>query len=572
MTVAEIVTPPAHLWIPPGARGTYGDEVADIAVQLGRPCEGWQRIAVDAINSYGAGGRWLALENGVIVPRQNGKSLGIALPTVIADCLLWPDPDRVLWSTHRADTYRETFDLVQQLVEEHAWLSAQVSRVIDNHDEARVEWTNGSLLEFKVRSPGAGRGLGGRTVVIDETLVFPSSDAGALLPVMGRRANPRVLYLSSACKLTSAQLAGLVVRGRAGGDVDLIWCEWCARGSLDRPGCATPKCRHRLGAPGCALDDPDLQREANPAVGAGKMRPAVLRAFRKALAPNPTEFAREHLGWHEDAAAAAGETIPLAAWRGRVDESSGIVGQRVISVDVSPDQRTAAVGGAGHRGDGDVHLALVDHRAGTGWAVARVLALLQRDDVSCVVVDEGGPAAALIPDLLAAGLTARDQTNPAGEILRMSTRDAGAAAGILRARVVGDEDTPPSVWHRGDQAAQDAIAGARRRNIGNGGWGFDRRTSEDDITPIVAMAQALWGLVKGGAVGDVAVYGDGLEDGEGRPGRRQDRVAEAAADQVERVGGYQFAPEPEPDEDQDDEEDQDDDVEEEELKVTAWVG
>ena len=105
--------PPAHLWIPPGRRGSYGDEVAGIASELGRPLEGWQDIAVDAINSYGAGGLWHVLEDGVIVGRQNGKSLGIGIPTVIADCILWPDPDRVVWSTHRIDTYQEAFKLVQ---------------------------------------------------------------------------------------------------------------------------------------------------------------------------------------------------------------------------------------------------------------------------------------------------------------------------------------------------------------------------------------------------------------------------------------------------------------------------
>jgi len=507
--VTPSVMAPAHLWVPPGARGTYGDEVAGIAEQLGRPLEGWQTIAVDAINSYGPGGRWHAMESGVVVGRQNGKSLGIGIPTVIADCVLWPDPDRVVWSTHRIDTYQEAFTLVKRLIDEHSWLSARVSQIVDNHQDSQVWWTNGSLLDFKVRSPGGGRGLGGRTVVIDEALFFPAGDAGALLPVLARRPNPRIIYLTSACKTTSALLGQLVARGRARNDPSLIWCEWCARGSLKEPHCASSRCRHRLDESGCALDDPANHRAGNPAIDAGTMRADVIRAFRRALSADWREFAREHLGWHEDAGDAAADTIPVDAWDARADETSTIEGQRVISLDVAPEGTSAAIGGAGRRPDGDVHLALVDHLAGIGWVVDRVLQLLQRPDVAAVVVDEGSPAAELVPDLVAAGLTVRTKVNPTGEIVKMTTRDAGAAAGMLRTRIAGDA---PTAWHRGEQAAHDALRDAGRRKIGDGGWGFARATSEADITPIVAIAQALWGLVVG-VLPEVSIFiGDEDDD------------------------------------------------------------
>jgi hypothetical protein len=514
-----VVTRPAHLWIPPQRRGSYGDEVAGIAKSLNRPLEGWQDIAVDAINSYGAGGRWHTLESGVIVPRQNGKSLGIALPTVIADCLLWPEPDRVVWSTHRVNTYQETFQLVKLLIDEHSWLSSRVAKLIDNHQESIIHWTNGSNLTFVVRSPGQGRGLGGRTVVVDEALYFPSADAGALLPIMGRRDNPRIIYLSSACKLVSAQLASLVARGRAMNDEFLSWAEWCAPGSLTEPGCRDAKCRHRLDTPGCSLDNPEYHAAANPAIGAGKMRPSIIAAFRRALSANPTEFAREHYGWHEDAEGASTGTITVILWDSRKDPHSAIAGERVISVDVAPDGASAAIGGAGYREDGDVHLALVDHRAGVSWAVPRALALMERDDVAALVLDPGSPAAELLPDLQAAGLRVRDDTN-GGEIVLMTTRDAGAAAGILRTRLAPadpDDKASPRAWHRGEKGARDAVEGSKRRRIGNGGWGFDRIASESDITPIVAISGALWGLVSG-AVCEVSVHGgDELQDGEGQP-------------------------------------------------------
>ena len=115
----------------------------------------------------------------------------------------------------------------------------------------------------------------------------------------------------------------------------------------------------------------------------------------------------------------------------------------------------------------------------------------------------------------------------------MTTRDAGAAAGMLRTRLERppeDEaaDAAPRAWHRGEKAAHDALEGAKRRPIGNGGWGFDRRTSDADITPIVSMGQALWGLVSG-AVPEVSVYSfNAVEDAEPAEPERS-RVDAAAA-------------------------------------------
>ena len=48
----------AWLWHPE-RRGSYLDEVADVAEMVGRPLDGPQREAVDCLTSYGPGGRWL---------------------------------------------------------------------------------------------------------------------------------------------------------------------------------------------------------------------------------------------------------------------------------------------------------------------------------------------------------------------------------------------------------------------------------------------------------------------------------------------------------------------------------
>lgn len=65
---------PAHRWVPERV-GSYGDEAIDLAELAGRTLDAEQRLAVDAIMSYGPGGRWVALEAAVMMARQNGKAL-----------------------------------------------------------------------------------------------------------------------------------------------------------------------------------------------------------------------------------------------------------------------------------------------------------------------------------------------------------------------------------------------------------------------------------------------------------------------------------------------------------------
>ena len=46
--------------------------------------------------------------------------------------------------------------------------------------------------------------------------------------------------------------------------------------------------------------------------------------------------------------------------------------------------------------------------------------------------------------------------------------------------------------HLGDQILIGAIAGAGRRDIGDGLWAWSRRKSGTDICPLVAATEALW--------------------------------------------------------------------------------
>jgi hypothetical protein len=147
-------------------------------------------------------------------------------------------------------------------------------------------------------------------------------------------------------------------------------------------------------------------------------------------------------------------------------------------VDVSPGSRSASIVAAMWRTDGKPHLEVVAHAPGTEWVAGRCAELAKHRPLDWVL-DPGGPAGALLPDLTAVGLEPR----------QTSTRDLGQACEAFSSAVATS-----AVRHLGDPVLSRAIAGAGRRDIGDGLWAWSRRKSEADICPLVAVTLAHWGL------------------------------------------------------------------------------
>lgn len=470
--VAPPLVEPAHLWVPDRV-GSYGDEAADLAALAGRELDAEQRLAVDAMLSYGPGGRWVALESAVVEARQNGKTSGVILPVVLFDLFLL-GADRIVWTAHLFRTARDAFADVVACVDRAPELSGRVKKVTYANGEEAVELHSGARLEFLARSKGGGRGLGGKRLVMDEALFLSSESMGALIPTLSARPDPQIMYGSSAGTIFSDHLRGLRDRGRAGGDPSLIWVEWCAPGGWADPPCVSGRtCTHVVGTDGCALDDEVLWLRANPALGR-RIKPEYVRAERRALPP--AEFGRERLGWFDDPA--DGDALPLEAWRSCVDAGSVASGRPVFVVDASPGLRSAAIVAAAVNADGVPHVEVVEHHAGTDWVVERCRQLLAHDPLAWVV-DATGPVGALVPDLAVAGV----------EPTQMGVRDMGRACTALAAGAVGR-----AFRHLDDPILTRALVSASRRDVGDGLWVWSRRRSGGDICPLVAATLALFTL------------------------------------------------------------------------------
>lgn len=384
---------PAHLWIP-----RRDDSLGEIAVGLAQVCgttpDPEQALALDAILSTvwdedSGEERYAQLEAAVIEPRQNGKTGGILLPIALLAAIRRPD-QLIVWSAHRYKTSREAFLAMEKLHKRIPELQRRIAKVSYANGEEGFEFHNGSRIVFVARSQASGRGLSGDLVILDEALFLTAEMMGALMPTLSARPDPLVLYASSAGLATSLVLHDVKNRGRAGGDASLVYIEWCA----PTGGCATQDCDHHRDAKGCALDDPANWRAANPALGK-RITERYVAAERRSLTPK--EFARERLGWWDEAG--RGGLFHLPDWWKRQDADTKAGSKFTLALHIAPDRTWSSVAVASRRGDGKLHVELIAHDEGVSWVLPYLTKRYDKHRPSGLVIAGGMAAGALAPDL-----------------------------------------------------------------------------------------------------------------------------------------------------------------------------
>lgn len=455
LTAARVVAP-THRSVP-RARRSLGEDAVDLADLAGLHLDDWQAdVLIDAMQVR-ARGKWAAFEVGLIVPRQNGKG-SVLEARELHGLFCEPDTKLILHSAHEFKTAKEAFRRVVSLVEASPQLKKRVDHVRYTTGEEGIELKDGSRLKFVARSSGSGRGFSGDLIILDEAYNLSDDMMAALLPTMSARPNPQIWYTSSAPlpTLQSMVLRRLCRRGRDQVSPALAYFEWCATADDDPA------------APGSWV-------KANPALGI-RISDEFVERERQALGEE--EFARERLGIWLDLEEGPPRVISAERWDACVSRSVA-ADPVALAFDVTPDRSAATVAAAGpssiegHR----VHLEVVKHGQGTNWVVPLLVSLVEARGPVAVACDAGGPAGGLLSSVVAAGL----------DVIPVSAREhAQAAQGLLDGVV--DED----VCHIGQGPLDEAVAGAQKRDLGDGAWLWSRKSSDVDISPLVAVTLAKW--------------------------------------------------------------------------------
>lgn len=448
---------------------TLGPEVADLAELAGFTPDPEQRLGLDLIFALDRTGMSAAFESAVIACRQNLKT-GLFKQAALG-WLFITEQRLVVWSAHEFNTALEALRDMAALMEGCRYLSRRVKRVLYANGQESIELMTGQRLMFKARTRSGGRGLTGDKVVLDEAFALTPDHMGALLPTLSARPDPQVVYGSSAGMVGSDVLRRVRDRGRAGTSSRLAYLEWGA----PQGGCADDRCSHEVGVQGCALDDPDNWRVANPLLGRTRANGTGLtfehvQSEREALPPQ--EFARERLGWWDEPSTA--EAFGAGKWEQCATGERPKTPVGALAIAASFDQAFACIGAAARDGD-DLYVKPLVHGRGTAWIVAEAKVLQERHKVD-VVVDAKGPAASLIPQLRDAGV--KVQVTDTVDVLN-------ACADIYNAVQDG------RLHHDSYPELDAAVAGAVKRPVGDR-WAWGRKQSTSDISPLEVVTLAGW--------------------------------------------------------------------------------
>lgn len=433
--------------------------IGAVAERVGLPLMPWQQLVADIGGEVLPDGRPAYRNVIVTVPRQSGKTT-LVLSWEVQRAHGWDQPQRIVYSAQSGSDARKKLIEDQMPILEPRRKSLGIRRILRGMGNEAVEFVNGSRIVLLASTADSGHGKTVDLGVKDE--LFADADDRRdqmLIPAMATRRAAQVLTMSTMGTEESAPLNRAVERGRlavtSGQTSGVAYFEWSADPDADPDDPATWwSCMPALGY----TISEDVVRDARGTMTDGEFR----RAFLNQLTKSDERI------------------IPRAAWDGACDPQAAPDGHLVFSMDVNPERTAGAIVAAS---GGDVPTAeLVDHRAGTGWLVARAEELSARHGAWMWMIDESGPAASLIGDLEAAGL--RVHAVKSRELI-------GACAGLFDRVVEG------KVRIRKHPRLDEAAAAAAKRSVGDA-WAWTRKSVAADISPLVAVTLAVWGAARFG--------------------------------------------------------------------------
>jgi hypothetical protein len=168
----------------------------------------------------------------------------------------------------------------------------------------------------------------------------------------------------------------------------------------------------------------------------------------------------------------------IPSWATLIDLESVISTDRRWALAVSPDRKWAAIGVAGHRADGKIHVGWARHQSGTDWVIDEVVSGYEADK-NPIRIHTSGPEAAFIAPLRAAGVEVEEVT---------TTAVAQATGQIIDAANNG------TLCHRGQPSLDKAVKGAVLRLGVDGAATWSQKMSSIEITPLQAVTVAIGGV------------------------------------------------------------------------------
>jgi hypothetical protein len=453
--------------------------VAQASALLGKPFMPWQSLVADISHELDpdTGQLWYR-EVVITVPRQSGKTTYV-LAAAVRRALGHPIPQVITYTAQSRIKAREKWEDEHLPILERSPLEP-FFRVRKTTGNEAIMWRNGSRHGIDASTDKAGHGPTIDLGILDEAFAHADSRVEqGLKPSMVTRPGAQLLILSTAGDLKSLYLRGKINAGRTRCELGMpsrvAYFEYSAADAQDPADPATWY--------GCM---PALGRVRPD--GTGVTEATIQAEFDSMELP---DFRRAYLNQWLDAFPEEWLVIGQEAWDSCADESTPRPGRPVaLALDVAPGEMTGSIAVAGARDDGRIvgEIPQGCHRpgAGTSWMISRALELRDAYRPCAVVIDARSPAACLIAEAEARRL----------EFVKPAAADVGEAFGGFW---IGVNDRV--FCHLGglQPELRRAVAGAARRDIGDGAHAWARKNTTVDISPLCAVTLAYWAYTKFGS-------------------------------------------------------------------------
>ena len=351
--------------------------MVDLAATFGVTLDHWQENVLQAAMGERSDGRWAAKRVGLSVPRQNGKS-ELILARALAGAILFGEKTIII-SAHQQDTSRQIFNRFLELRELSPELNARVVKVMEAFNREHIKFTSGATIEFKARSGPGGRGFSADLLLLDEAQILDMRRWVSINSTMSARKNPQVWLTGTPPTPEDDGSVFEAIRRGASKSSDTAWLEWAADPTADPAlietrASANPawheRINHDIVQGEYETYPPDRFALDRLGIWASELRASVLPSWRDRVAELPDEPVITGLGIAADLD---------ATWL-----SLGAVIDAEVPVLAIPEGMRVRV-------------------SDRAWFVSEVARIA--DERGCpVAIDKKGPAAFLIPDLVAAGV------------------------------------------------------------------------------------------------------------------------------------------------------------------------
>lgn len=400
----------------------------------------------------------------ITLPRQSGKTwLALVLLVAHATELLEDGGIMVLCAQTRLDARDRLVDLGNRCVA--AGIACKVN--IGAGNERIVFYRDSGDVELRIMSPNekGGHGWSVDFCILDEVWAIEPVVLAGIVPARAARPLSQLVAISTAGTTASEVYLDWQGKGREAAQSDEVgrfgYWEWSAADGVD-------------------VFDPATWWTYMPSLG-WTVQPHAVEAAMQVLQPHQFERA-----YGNRTVSSTQPVVPSEWWEQTEDSTQSPQGvPLVLGVELSTSPVSAAIGAAWDV-DGDAHLEVVDYSAEPrlSWVTERLQYLVDTFQVRMVVIDKGSPAGAVFTEV-------RALCDRAGiPLFNIAPREMTAACSMVYEGL-----RTGTLSHHSLEVLDDSVAGAVRKSVGDG-WLFDRRRSTNDLAPLNAVTQALYGLAQ----------------------------------------------------------------------------